>query len=221
MLYSLPSTAPLCDKFLDGVYWPADKAALVFVFPEKEAGGGKPVRDMVSRKKYVCRLSYLAEKRAMPAGRAGPSAGLVLAPFKTPAEHRKWAAATYREYFVKPFRAYLTPAFEAEARDYYRRELPKAKGISVRKAGKVVSMLTLLKVPAAGARPLDWVTWVWADPALSKPERRAGHALLRAWLRRNCRGAVGATVHAANARSQKWFLKSGFRPARISFSRRR
>ena len=222
MLYSLPSAAMLGDKFIDGVAWPADKAALVFTFPEKEAGSGKPVRDMVSRKKYVCCLTYMAGKRTVPAGRTGDgSFGLTLETFKNSAEHRRAERASYRKYFLKPFGDYLTPAFEAGAKEYFRNELPKAKGISVRKNGKIVSMLTLLEIGGKSLRDrLSWVTWLWADPGRPKAERRVIHALLRGWLRENSGKYIGASVHAANLKSQNWFLRSGFRPARISFTRR-
>jgi len=222
VLYSLSSTAALSDKFLDGMDWPADKAALVFKFPEKEAGRGLPVPDMVSRRKYVCRLVYMADKSRVPAGAAeGAAYGLELAGFKNAAEHRKWALATDRKYFSGPFRAYLTPGFEAEAEEYYRNELPRAKGISVRRKGKIVSMLTLLKISGkSSAKPLDWVSWIWVDPRVPGAERRCIHALLRGWLRENSSKYIGASVHAANIKSQKWFLRSGFRPARLSFTRR-
>ncbi|MDD5208480.1 MAG: hypothetical protein PHV36_03775 [Elusimicrobiales bacterium] len=222
VLYSLPSAALLGDGFIDGVGWPADKASLVFVFPAKEAGSGEPVRDMVSGRKYVCRLTYMADKKMLPAGGTpGLSCGLTLEPFKNTAEHKKWARATDLKYFSGPFKKYLTPSFEAEAKEYYKNELPKAEGVSVRKKGRVVSMLTLLKIAGKpGSRPLDWISWVWVDPGLAKAERLAAHALLRGWLRENSRECIGASVHAANLRSQKWFLRSGFRPARISFSRR-
>lgn len=222
MLYSLPSTALLNDKFIDGVDWPADKATLVFRFPEKEAGSGKPVRDMVSGKKYVCRLSYMINKRTLPNPKAGgPSFGLTLEPFKNTAECRKWAKATDLKYFSRPFRNYLTPSFKAEAEEYYKTGLPKAKGISVRKKGKIVAILTLLEIfGKTAARPLDWVTWLWADPRLPRAERRAAHALLGGWLRESSCKYIGASVHAANLKSQNWFLKSGFRPARLSFTRR-
>jgi len=222
ILYSLPSAAMLCDKFIDGVEWPADKDALVFAFPENEAGSGKPVRDMVSRKKYVCCMTYMADKKKIPKGKtAGSACGLTLEPFKDPAEHRKWALATERKYFSGPFRDYLTPAFESESKEYYKSGLPKAKGVSVRKNGKIVSMLTLYEVVRDSShKPLHWVTWIWADPGLPKEERRVIHALLRGWVRENSRNYVGASVHAANIKSQNWFLRSGFRPARISFARR-
>ncbi|MDO8804080.1 MAG: hypothetical protein Q7R35_06600 [Elusimicrobiota bacterium] len=222
VLYSLPSAALLSDKFIDGVDWPAAKATLVFSFPEKEAGSGKPVKDMVSRKKYVCCLTYMADRRLIPQGKAGGNSfGLTLEPFKDPAEHRKWALATEHKSFSRPYRNYLTPAFEAESKEYYKNGLPKAKGISVRKNGKIVSMLTLYKVTRdSGHKPLHWVTWIWADPGLPKTERRVIHALLRGWLRGNSRKYIGASVHAANLKSQNWFLKSGFRPSRISFTRR-
>ena len=222
MLYSLPSAAVLGDKFVDGVDWPADKAALVFTFPEKEAGSGKPVRDMVSRKKYVCCLTYMADKKMLPKKKPdGASFGLTLEPFKNPAEHRRAERASYREHFLKPFRDYLAPAFEAGAKEYFRNELPKAKGISVRKNGKIVSMLTLLEIGGKSLRDrLSWVTWLWADPGRPKAERRVIHALLRGWLRENSGKYIGASVHAANLKSQNWFLRSGFRPARISFTRR-
>lgn len=222
VLYSLPSTAPLCDKFIDGLDWPADKATLVFKFPEKEARSGKPVPDMVSDRKYVCRLTYMADRRRLPAGRpAAAGSGYELAPFKNTAEHRKWARATDRKYFSGPFKAYLTPAFEAEAKEYYRRELPRAKGVAVRRKGKIVSMLTLLEISGKDSpRPLHWVSWLWADPREPKAGRRVIHALLCGWLRGNSFRYIGASVHAANLRSQKWFLRAGFRPARISFTRR-
>ncbi len=222
VLYSLPSTALLGDKFIDGIYWPEDKAVLVFSFPAEEAGSGEPVRDMVSGGKYVCRLTYMADKRKLTAGgTAGPRSGLALEPFKNTAEHKKWARATDLKYFSGPFKKYLTPSFEAEAKEYYKNELPKARGVSVRKKSRVVSMLTLLKIAGKpGAGPLDWISWIWVAPCLAKAERLAAHALLRGWLRENSRKYIGASVHAANLRSQKWFLRSGFRPARISFSRR-
>lgn len=221
ILYSLSSTAALSDRFIDGLDWPADKATLVFRFPGKEARSGRPVADMVSRKKYVCRLVYMAERSSIPAAPAANAHGLELRKFKNAAEHRKLAMATDREYFSGPFRAFLTPSFEAEAKEYYKNELPKAKGVSVRRKGKIVSMLTLLRIPGkSGAKPLDWVSWIWADPAVPVEERRCIHALLRGWLRGNGRKFIGASVHAANLRSQRWFLKSGFRPARISFTRR-
>lgn len=221
ILYSLSSTAVLNDNFIDGLDWPADKATLVFKFPEKEARSGRPVRDMVSRKKYVCRLVYMADKNRIPAEPAANGYGLKLEKFRNAAEHRKWAMATDRKYFFRPFRAYLTPSFEAEAKEYYKNELPKAKGVCVRRKGKIVSMLTLLKLPVkTGAKPLDWVSWIWADPAVPAVERRCIHALLRGWLRENGRKHIGASVHAANIKSQKWFLKAGFRPARLAFTRR-
>jgi len=222
MLYSLPSTRLLNDRFIAGVDWPADKETLVFMFPEKEAGSGKPVRDMVSGRKYVCSLTYMADKKAIPAGKtAGASGGFVLKPFKNPAEHRKWAAATELKHYSAVFKDYLTPGSIAEAKEYYKNVLPKAKGISVLKDGKIVSMLTLYRVTKKSThRPLHWVTWLWADPALRKPERRAVHALLLGWVRENSVGYVGASVLAANLKSQNWFLRSGFRPSRISFTRR-
>lgn len=221
VLYSLSSTAALSDKFIGGLDWPADKATLVFKFPQKEARSGLPVRDMVSRKKYVCRLVYMADKNRIPAEPAVNCCGLKLEKFKNAAEHRKWALATDRKYFFRPFRAYLTPSFEAEAKEYYKNELPKAKGVCVRRKGKIVSMLTLLRILGKrGAKPLDWVSWIWVDPAVPAVERRGIHALLRGWLRENSRKYVGASVHAANIRSQKWFLRAGFRPARLAFTRR-
>ncbi len=221
VLYSLSSTAALNDEFIDGVGWPADKATLVFKFPEKEAGRGLPVRDMVSRKKYVCRLVYMADKSSIPAEPAANAHGLELVKFKNAAGHRKWAIATDRKYFSGPFRAYLTPSFEAEAKEYYRNELPRARGVSVRRKGKIVSMLTLLKISGkTSAKPLDWVSWIWVDPGVPGGERRCIHALLRGWLRENSCKYIGASVHAANIKSQKWFLRSGFRPARLSFTRR-
>lgn len=221
ILYSLSSTAALSDKFIDGLDWPADKETLVFRFPEKEARSGLPVGDMVSREKYVCRLVYMADKRSIPAGRAANDSGLKLEKFKDAAEHRKWALATDRKYFSGPYGAFLTPGFRAEAKEYYKNELPKARGVSVRKKGKIVSMLTLLRIPGKpGGKPLDWVSWIWVDPSAPPAERRCIHALLRGWLRKNSRKFIGASVHAANIRSQKWFLRSGFRPARICFTRR-
>lgn len=221
MLYSLSSTAALNDKFIDGLDWPADKATLVFMFPGKEARSGRPVADMVSRKKYVCRLVYMAEKSRLRAGPDANGHGLELEKFRNAAEHRKWALATDRKYFSGPFRAFLTPGLEAEAKEYYKYEFQKAKGVSVRRKGKIVSMLTLLRIPGKrGAKLLDWVSWIWVDPAVPAAERRCIHALLRGWLMENSREYIGASVHAANLRSQKWFLRSGFRPARISFTRR-
>ena len=147
--------------------------------------------------------------------------GLKLEKFKNAAEHRKWAMATDRKYFSGPFRAFLTPSFKAEAKEYYKNELPRAKGVSVRRKGKIVSMLTLLKISGkTGAKPLSWVSWIWVDPLVPGGERRSIHALLRGWLRENSCKYIGASVHAANVKSQKWFLRSGFRPARISFTRR-
>lgn len=221
ILYSLSSTAALNDDFIDGVDWPADKAALVFRFPEKEARSGRPVRDMVSGKKYVCRLVYMADKSDLAAGPAANAQGLELVKFKSAAEHRKWALATDREYFSGPFRAYLTPGFKAEAEEYYRNEFQRAKGVSVRRKGKIVSILSLLKISGKNSpRPLDWVTWIWVDPRMPLGERRCVHALLLGWLRENSCKYIGASVHAANLRSQKWFLRSGFRPTRLSFTRR-
>ena len=222
MLYSLPSAAPLGDKFIDGVAWPADKATLVFAFPEKEAGSGKPVKDMVSRKKYVCCLTYMADKKMIPKSKAGGNSfELTLEPFKDPAEHRRSEMAACRKYFLEPFKNYLTPAIKAEMKEYYSSTLPKAQGITVRKNRKIVSMLTLYKVAKDSShKPLHWITWLWADPGLPKAERRAAHALLRGWLRKNSLKYIGASVHAANVKSQSWFLKSGFRPTRIAFTRR-
>ncbi len=222
--YSIPSIGILNDKFLDGLDWPADKEMVTFMFPRKAIKAGEPVKDMVSAGSYVCRTTWLVHKKKIRLGKpAGFAGGLALVPFKDRAEHMRFERAVDEKYFRKPFKKYLDPSYRAEAEDYYKNCLPQSQAISVRKEGRVVAMVTLAKITTASRllKPLHWVTWIWVDPRLSAQQRQTTHYLLRGWLRESSSRYIGATVHAVNVRSQKWFLKAGFRPVRVFFSRRR
>lgn len=212
----------LNDAFIDRVDWPKELPYLVFRVSAKLAPKRAPVRDMVSLKKYVCRTSYIVNKRESPLDMEdGRGYGLEIGPFKSFAEYRWVYTRTHNADFVKAFRAYNTPAYMAEFKEYLKDDFSKTKGVCVRCKGKVVAMLSLFKIGRhAWFSPLYWISWIWADQAQPREIRRAAHSMLRAWVRKNISGYVGASIHAANLRSQNWFIKLGARPCQIFFSRR-
>lgn len=223
MTYSLPSLRMLNEKLVAGMEWPADKPILAFRFPPRKAPKGVPIQDMISRRKYLCRTTYIGNKRDIPAGApAGGAHGLKMASFGSRAEYRRMCQRTYTEYFFKPFREYQERDYKKENRDFFKNHFPKTKGISVRRGGKVVSMMSVLHMPADGKayRPMSWITWVWVDARLSKEERKAIHGMLGGWLKRLPGKYFGGAIHAVNIRSQKWFMRMGARPVQVFFLRR-
>ena len=221
IVYSLLSIGLLNDKFIDAVPWPADKDFLIFRLAKKNVVKGKPVEDMVSLKKYVCRTTYVFNRRDLPNyDKDDRLAGFKLAPFKNMAEYKTVSRKTHDRCFLKPFKDYLTPAYGAEYENYIKNTLPKTKGISVRKDGEIVAMLSLLKVKGKIFSPMHWISWIWVDARQPKEARRAIHSMLRWWVHKNSTKYVGAAIHAANLKSQKWFIKSGGWPVQIFFSRR-
>lgn len=221
-MYSLPSLKLLNEKLVDEINWPDDTPLLIFRIAKENIVKGKPIEDMVSLKKYVCRTSYIFDRSGLPKGRTdGRHYCLKLAPFKSLAEYKAVSRKTNEKYFLKPFKKYLTPAYTAEYENYIKDDLPKTKGISVTKDGEMVAMLSLLKVKAKKPySPLHWITWIWVDGGQPKEVRQIIHTMLRGWLRRNSSKYLGAAIHAANLKSQYWFIRSGGRPVQIFFSRR-
>ena len=221
MLYSLPSLEMLSDDFIDGVDWPGDKDTLAFQISKHDTKRREPIADMVSLKKYVCRLNYLADKKELPHKKmAAELHGISLEPFKTLSERRKTEILTHKKYSISRLQ-YSTSSNRAEQKEYFKNWLTLKNAISIRKNGKVVGLLTLCKMTGKTmVKPLHWITWAWIDSRLNKDERRTAHVLLGRWLFENSSKYVGGSVHAANIRSQKWCLKMGLRPVRIFFARR-
>lgn len=222
LVYSLPDLDRINDAFIDGVRWPENIAYLGFWVPRAMAPQGKPVRDMVSDRKYVCRMSYVADKREIPAEISGDiAAGLKIAPFKNIAAYRRTFLRTHNKYFQKAFKGYHTPAYGAEVKKYLKNTFPDTKGVCVMRGRRVVGMLSLFKIGKYFRfSPMHWITWLWADQSQPKDVRRGVHFMLRAWVRKNASRYVGASIHAVNVKSQKWFIKLGARPCQIYFSRR-
>jgi len=221
--YYLPSLSLLNEKFIDGVDWPQDTDFLVFRLSKENAQKGVAVQDMVSKRKYICRTTYIGNKRDIAASpAAGRGFGLRLANFKSFAEYKKVYLKSHREGFVKAFKDYQNASYGKECRSYLKNEFPRTKGISVRKGARVVGMLSVLRIDKAKKpfAPLDWLTWLWLDGRLPREERRAAHGMLCSWIKQNVRKYYGAAIHAANLKSQGWMIKLGGRPAQIFFSRR-
>ena len=223
MTYSLPSLDLLSEKLVGSVDWPADKPFLAFRFQPRRAPKGLPIQDMVSRRKYVCRTTYYGNKSGIPA--ASPCCsefGLKLSPFRSMAEYKRTTMRTHKRYFVNPFSAYMAGNHKEEDRVYYSQYLPKTKGISVRKAGKIVGMMSIIRFPKNGRSytPCSWISWLWVDGALPKEERKAAHAMLGGWLKKLPGRYFGGAIHAVNLKSQRWFLKMGARPVQVFFLRR-
>jgi len=222
--YSLPSLKMLSERLVDSMEWPADKPILAFRFPPKRAPKGVPIRDMVSRRKYLCRTTYIGNKRDIPAAAAdGGKYGLKLAPFASREEYRKACLRTLAEYFLKPFRDYQERDYKKDNRDYFKKQFPATKGISIRKGGKkLVAMMSMLHMPEDGKayRPLSWISWVWVDGRLPREERKAAHGMLGRWVKRLPGKYFGGAIHAVNLKSQNWFIRMGARPVQIFFLRR-
>lgn len=223
MTYSLPSVEMLSEKLVDSLEWPEDKPILALLFPAKKVPKGAPILDMVSTRKYLCRTTYIGTKRSIPARDVdGARYGLKLAPFRSREEYGKVYLRTYAADFLKPFRDYQEKGYKKENREYFEKEFPGTKGISVRKDGKVVGMLSVMQMPENGRayRPLSWIAWLWVDGRLPKEERKAAHGLLGNWLKKLPGKYFGGAIHAVNLKSQNWFLRMGARPVQIFFLRR-
>lgn len=223
MTYSLPSLKLFSERLVASMEWPADKPILAFRFPPRKAPKGVPIQDMISRRKYLCRTTYIGNKRDIPAAAAdGGKYGLKLAPFASMEAYRKACLRTHAEYFIKPFRDYQERDYKKENRDYFKNLFPSTKGIGIRKGGKLVAMISVLYTPDDGKayRPLSWITWVWVDGRLPKEERKAAHGMLGGWLKRLPGKYFGGAIHAVNLKSQNWFIKMGARPVQIFFLRR-
>lgn len=222
VIYSLPSIGLLNDGFISKLDWPEEIPYLVFRVSRKLAPKRHPIRNMVTRRKYVCRTSYIVHKSNIPLEKAtGRGHGLELGSFRNFPEYKREYVRTHDADFTRVFGDYDTPAYRAEIKQYIQESLPKTKGVCVRSGGKVIAMLSLLRIGRhSWFSPLHWITWLWADQAQPREVRRAAHAMLRAWVRRNISGYVGASVNAPNLKSQNWFIKLGARPCQIFFSRR-
>ncbi|HOI43564.1 MAG TPA: hypothetical protein PK523_11515 [Elusimicrobiales bacterium] len=224
MTYSLPSLKMLSEKLVDSMEWPADKQILAFRFPPSRAPKGVPIKDMISRRKYLCRTTYVGKKRDIPAVNAnGCKCGLKLASFRSRGEFRKTFLGTHEKYFIKAFRDYQEAGYKQENKKFFEKYFPSTKGISVRKDRKIVGILCEMTIPKDGGkayRPMSWLCWVWVDGRLSKEERKASHNMLGGWIKKLPGKYFGAAIHAVNLKSQNWMLKMGARPVQVFFLRR-
>ncbi|MGD9642069.1 MAG: hypothetical protein AB7V08_04945 [Elusimicrobiales bacterium] len=221
--YSLPSIKMLSEKLVDSLEWPEDKIILAFRFPPERAPKGVPIQDMVSRRKYLCRATYIGTKSNIPdRGGDGAGCGLKLAPFRSKAEYGRVYLRSYAEDYLKPFCDYQERGYEKENKEYFKKQFPNTKGISVRKDGRVVAMLCVKHMPENGRpyRPLSWIDWLWVDGSIPKDERKAAHGLLGKWLKKLPGKYFGGAIHAVNMKSQNWFIRMGARPVQIFFLRR-
>lgn len=220
IFYDLPDLGMLGAGLPAGVEWPEDRPRLCFDLAARDRKRGIVVSNPLPEDKYICRINYLAGRKQVRAtgGRAA-DAGLTLQPFRNFKEHKTLELWSHDKYFAKPFKKYMSPAHKAEARVYYKM-LKDTESAVLRRGAKSVGMITMLRLPGANLpKPLHWITWVWIAPELSPAERRQAHTLLAGWMKNNSIKYVGCSVHSANVRSQKWFLKMGFKPVRVFFER--
>ena len=219
--YDLPSLDMLDSGLVSGLAWPEKTPYLLFNLSKKDCKRKEPISDPVPGDKYICRVNYLATKNTISAPKwAAVPAALRLEPFKDLEDHKTFEMRVHDKYFAKPYCKYMSAAHEEEGKSYFG-ELDKTSSVALVRGKKRVGMVTVLRITSTVLpRPLHWVTWLWVDKKLSSDERRCAHALIAGWLKNNSLKYVGASVHAANLRSQKWCLKMGFRPVRVFFKRK-
>ncbi len=221
IIYNLPDIKMLKDGLISNLKWPEDKSYLFFNLSAKDTRTKQPIKTIVSTDKYSCRLNYLSPKNRIHSFRAPePLRTLKLQPFKSLEEIKKMTIWSHGKYFLARYKQYLSPNHAAETKKYLT-NLKKVKSVAIIYKNKCAGMVSLMKIVHATSlpKPLHWVTWIWIDNKLPEDARRYAHSLVRSWLIKNSSKYIGASVNAVNIRSQKWFLKMGFRPVRVFFEK--
>ncbi|OGR80909.1 MAG: hypothetical protein A2X32_00640 [Elusimicrobia bacterium GWC2_64_44] len=106
------------------------------------------------------------------------------------------------------WKQYVTPDRVAFSRDVAQYKLLPENSLCLAKDSVPVGLVTTYKREGTDSYCLNWI---WFDPLLSRPDRACAHYLAVGWLKEKGR-SIDAFVDSFNLRSQRFFVKIGFRP---------
>lgn len=210
IIYQTPSLSGVNAETLESLAWPDGINSIGFLLAEP---GGGPVTDGQVPEKYRARVLYTADLESIivpePLQEVGPC---VRATAEKDYEEFKKLYLETHELFFQTWGDRAGSGLMRDVANVVEKSLPGAKRLFLEKDGAPAGMAAMIKWKDLRGEPVDWITWVWIPEGLPGSARAAAHRKIAGWLKTNVETRVQCAVNTFNLRSQKFFIKLGFRP---------
>lgn len=217
-VYRVPSVNDVTLALVDGGKWPEKAKALLFQPDTTKENDYETLWRNIGDK-YFSRAYYYARKEdiRVPDPEQGASA-IKTHVFRSPEEMGEIYFRTIAEYFWKPWEKYVFGYYGKEnsekiISEQARTMLSYDRVLAHEKDGRTVSFLAYKPInDHLSGREVDWILWVWIDPAISGIERQKVRSEFAAFLR-NSAGTdwVAAATEPFNPRPNVFWQKLGFK----------
>lgn len=163
---------------------------------------------------YFVQLGFMARRCDLIFRSPRPAQvdALRLVPFASLQELQEATTNTVEEHFFTPWESYLGSSMTAQMRHDLMSNLNPDNAMSVFYGAQRVALVTLFPDFDCLGKPLEQISWIWANHTLSVDLRRSAHFLLVEWLRGRTADWFQAGVHLLNLPSQHYFSRLGFQP---------
>jgi len=125
----------------------------------------------------------------------------------------KFFERTWVKFFFDRYKEYFSPEMKEKWFGMLK-DLPNSNNTIVLSDGrgeKIAMLMTYDSSDCIGNR-VTQVGWIWVDENVGASERINIHHQLVSWLLEKSQDLIQAGVHIDNVRSQKYFMKLGFKP---------
>ncbi|HAH32745.1 MAG TPA: hypothetical protein DCL44_10575 [Elusimicrobia bacterium] len=214
-VYKLKDFRKINNKFFREIPWPDNLRGMIFSFEKKIKDEQKVIKAISS--KYWVSVGYSVESRKLV--NCGNMLPNHIRPSKpTNTELHKLFCKT-QSMFYKTWRNNLGPAYLKEVRMVADNMLNSAKVTCLKKNGKAVGLLIVVKWKNHMDIPVNWVVWVWIDRNLPVEERTAVRDYFTGWMKKHIRGCIQCVINSFNIKSHRFFKKMGFFPECVHYIR--
>lgn len=214
VVYKLDDMARLDDAFVGKLEWPAGRKGQIFT------SGGPIAEELLLNPRFTYSRDFTFQfnfsasrewlKGEVPAASAVKPAG-------TPSleKHRPLYIKIKQRIFSQLTWYNENPEEDKREVEAFERKVNAYKVGYWEKDGMAAGIVALRKWKDYLQQPVDWISWVLVEEALSREERAATHAYISAWLKENAGPKVECLVQSFNVRSLKFFIKLGFKPVAL------
>lgn len=227
LVYEVESPDLVSNAFVDSLDWPSSIPTLVINFGKILPRAFDILEKNLSGK-YLSRLIYCADKTdlAVPEKRL-PCPQIRRYEFSGLEELKRLYLDTETEYFGKPWAGklgfpwdrYLEGKYYEIIKANAEHHLPEARVLCLEKGGVPVALFPLNKANYFDGSDIDWILWVWIDPALSREERYEIKRQFVQWLGETAASRIVTGVNTFNVPSNRFFEGIGFKAECIQITR--